>query len=102
MFLSLTSSLVVLHLWKYARQVSNWKQNLDSTSFRKQGSDTLTNCAGWPLVAFVNPNTFTDPQDELNVDAGASKAQIRAALRKMLKTKSSSKLLLTHLVEQFS
>ena len=87
---------------KYARQVSRWKQDIDSATFRKLGSATLTDCAGWPLVALVNPNTFTDPQDELNVEAGASKAQIRSALRKMLKTKSSSKLLLTHLVEQFS
>ena len=87
---------------KYARQVSLWKQDLDVPLFRKQGSATLSDCAGWPLVALVNPNTFTDPQDELNVEAGASKAQIRSALRKMLKTKSSSKLLLTHLVEQFS
>ena len=87
---------------RYSRVVSNWKQEINSTVFRKQGSDVLTNCSGWPLVAFVNPNSFTDPEDEIKVDAGATKGQIRSALRKMLKTKTSSKVLLTQLVGQFA
>ena len=73
----------------------------DMTEYKKQGAQTFTT-NGWPLVALVNPRSFTDPAQEMECEAGASKAKVRSALRKFLKTKTTSKLLLSTLVSQFS
>jgi hypothetical protein len=75
---------------------------MDNDTYRKSGAQSFTMKNGWPLVCVVNPNTFRDPQQELQCDDGASKAQVRSALKKFLKTKSVSKLILTQLVEQFA
>ncbi len=70
-------------------------------SFRKEQSITLKNVDGWPLVALIDPKSFNESQSEMNVADGASKLQIKTAFKKMLKSKSSSKKLLTQLVSQF-
>ena len=57
---------------------------------------------GWDMVAFVNPRAFRDHDDELKVEAGATRGQIRSALKRLLKSKSQSKLLLSQLVEQLA
>ena len=74
----------------------------NTDTYRKTGAQSFTMKEGWPLVCVVNPNTFRDPQQELQCDDGASKAQVRSALKKFLKTKTTSKLILTQLVEQFA
>ena len=74
----------------------------DMPEYKKQGAETFTTTNGWPLVALVNPRSFTDSTDEIDVEAGASKAKVRTALRKFLKTKTTAKLLLSTLVSQFS
>jgi hypothetical protein len=86
---------------RYVRHISNYKVQMNDNNFRKTGADTVAT-DGWPLVALVNPNNFRNPEDEIQVDAGAEKGKIRAALRKMLKTKSQSKVVLTQLVSNFS
>ena len=75
---------------------------MSETDYRKQGATTMTTDEYWGLIACINPSTFGDAQDELCVDSGASKAQIRTALKKMLKSKTSSKVLLTQLISQIS
>ena len=89
---------------QYARLVTSrqGEEVLDQNQFRKQGAVVVKPQEGWPLVALINPNTFGDAQDELQCEQGSSKAQIRSALRKMLKTKSASKVVLSQLVESFS
>jgi hypothetical protein len=83
----------------YIRPFSLW---LDHPAYKKQGATTLTSDRYWDMIACINPNTFGDAQDEMCVESGASKQQIRTALRKMLKSKQSSKVLLTQLVSQIS
>ena len=70
--------------------------------YKKNGAETFTTTNGWPLVALVNPLSFTDPSDEIEVEQGAGKAKVKSALRKFLKTKTTSKMLLSTLVSQFS
>ena len=74
----------------------------NNDEYKKNGAQSFTMTDGWPLVCVVNPNTFKDAQDEIKVDAGESKAKIKTALKKFLKSKSVSKLILTQLVEQFA
>ena len=74
---------------------------LDETVFRKNGS-YVTSSDSWPIIGVINPNNFTDTTDEIVVEAGESKAKIKSALNKMLKTKSSSRMILTELVGQFA
>ena len=70
--------------------------------YKKEGSYTFTTKNGWPLVALVNPRSFTDSTDELEVEQGAGKAKVKSALKKFLKNKTTSKVLLSTLVTQFS
>ena len=50
----------------------------------------------------MNPRSFTDSTDELEVEQGAGKAKVKSALKKFLKNKTTSKVLLSTLVTQFS
>ena len=86
---------------KYHRHLMNTSV-VDNTQYKKQGAQSFSMKNGWPLVCVVNPNTFRDSQQEIQVEDGASKAQVKSALRKFLKTKSVSKLILSQLVEQFA
>lgn len=86
---------------RYYRQITGYMKELDLKDYKAHGS-TVHKTDGWPLVALVNPRSFGDPSDEIDVQAGAKKGAIRSALRKMLKTKQSSKVVLTQLVENFS
>ena len=74
---------------------------MDGDEYKRHGS-AVHKTDGWPLVALVNPRSFGDPSDTIEVEAGAKKGAIRSALKKMLKTKQSSKVVLTQLVENFS
>ena len=74
----------------------------DMIEYKKTGAQTFTTKNGWPLVALVNPRSFNDPADEIEVNAGAGKAKVKSALKKFLKNKTTSKLLLSTLVSQFS
>ena len=70
--------------------------------FSKNGSHTFTTKNGWPLVALVNPRSFKDATEEMEVEAGAGKAKVKSALKKFLKNKTTSKMLLSTLVSQFA
>lgn len=86
---------------RYKTQLTR-KTTDDMPQYKKQGAESFTTTNGWPLVALVNPRSFTDSTDEIEVEAGASKAKVKSALRKFLKTKTTAKLLLSTLVSQFS
>jgi hypothetical protein len=97
-------SITNLFLGKTAKSsdyLRNFGERLDEKVFRKNGC-YVTTSESWPLLGVINPNNFGDTTDEINVDDGATKAQIKSALNKMLKTKNSSKLILTQLVHQFA
>ena len=74
---------------------------LNESVFRKTGS-YVTTSDSWPIIGVLNPNNFSDTTDEIEVEAGETKAKIKSALNKMLKTKSSSRMILTELVGQFA
>ena len=74
---------------------------LNESVFRKTGSYVTTSDT-WPIIGVLNPNNFSDTTDEIEVEAGETKAKIKSALNKMLKTKSSSRMILTELVGQFA
>ena len=74
----------------------------DLPEYKKHGSYSFTTKNGWPLISVVNPRCFTDSADELEVEQGAGKAKVKSALKKFLKNKTTSKVLLSTLVTQFS
>ena len=97
-------SITNLFLGKFAKSssyIKSFGENMDEKVFRKNGC-YVTTSKSWPLLGVINPSNFSDTTDEIAVDDGATKTQIKAALNKMLKTKNSSKLILTQLIHQFA
>ena len=86
---------------RYLRSITRFDEKLDEKVFRKEGCVT-SKTDSWPLVGLINPRSFTDSEDDIQVESGASKTQIKSALKKYLKSKTSSRLVLTQLVGQFS
>ena len=82
--------------------VRNYGVTLDTKSFDKTKSAVVTTKDGWPVITLIHPKSFGEAQQELNVEAGETKQKIRTALKKMLSSKSTSKVVLTALVDQFS
>ena len=82
--------------------IGNYGVTLDTKSFDKTRSAVVTTKNGWPLITLIHPKSFGEAQTELQVDGGESKAKIRSALKKMLQSKSTGKVVLTALVDQFS
>ena len=74
---------------------------MDERKFKKDGCYAVE-ADTWPLIGVVNPASFGDAQEEIVVEDGATKAKIKSALGKMLKSKQSSRVILTQLVGQFS
>ena len=97
-------SICNLFLGKLAKSnthLRSYGSQLDEKVFRKNGSYATTT-SSWPIIGVINPTTFKDTTDEIDIKAGSTKTQIKSALNKMLKTKSSSRLILTELVGQFA
>ena len=73
----------------------------DSSTFTKQGG-----CAskgfGWDLVSCLNSKNFNNTQEDIEVEEGAKKGQIKTALKKFLKAQSTAKVILNELVDQFA
>ena len=82
--------------------VSNYGVRLDTKSFDKTRSAVITTKQGWPVITLIHPKSFGEAQQEMAVAPGETKAKIRTALKKMLSSKSTSKLILSALVSQFS
>ena len=82
--------------------IGHYGESLDTKTFDKERSVVLSTKIGWPLVTLINPKAFGDAQQEMEVEAGETKAKIRTALKKMLSSKSTSKLVLNALADQFS
>ena len=82
--------------------IGNYGETLDTKSFDKTRSAVVTTKNGWPLITLIHPKSFGEAQQEMEVEAGETKAKIRTALKKMLSSKSTGKVVLTALVDQFS
>ena len=86
---------------RYVRSVTDYNTRLDEKSFRKNGCAHVTTDS-WPMIGLINPKSFTDSDNEIAVGDGANKTEIKNALKKYLKSKSSSRLVLNQLVSNFS
>ena len=86
---------------KSSYHLSSYGARLNEKMFRKNGS-YVTTSDSWPIIGVINPNSFKDTTDTIDIEAGSSKSKIKSALGKMLKTKQSSRLILTELVGQFA
>jgi hypothetical protein len=74
----------------------------NASEFRKTGGTVCTPKEGWDMISCLNPNNFNSTQEEIKVDDGAKKGQIKSALKKYLKAQSSCKVVLNQLVDEFS
>lgn len=74
----------------------------NASEFRKTGGTVCTPAEGWDMISCLNPNNFNSTQEEIKVDDGAKKGQIKSALKKYLKAQSSCKVVLNQLVDEFS
>ncbi len=70
-------------------------------NFGKNDGSTHHTTEFWQTIAVLSPKGFKDGTDEMDVESGATKAKIKAALKKQLKNKTSSKVILSKLVDQF-
>lgn len=73
----------------------------DDKAFRTTGGCVSTSDS-WDTLAYFNPSNFGVVQEDIEVEDGASKAKIRSALKKYLKSNSNSKTVLLALADQFS
>jgi len=100
------SDLSITHIYlgsqgqceRYARNIG---VDMDAQALKKVKS-VVTTSDGWSLISFINPKGFGQAQDEIDVEAGESKARIKSALKKYLQSKSTNKVVLSALAEQFS
>ena len=69
--------------------------------FNKEGGVTTAGL-GWDLISALNYKQFNQTQEDIVVDSGAKKAQIKSAFKKFLKAQSTSKTVLNELVDTFS
>ena len=76
-------------LGKSASHLCYNNARIDERKFKKDGCYAVE-ADTWPLIGVVNPNSFGDSQEEIVVEDGATKAKIKSALGKMLKSKQSS------------
>ena len=74
--------------------------DMDSKQFRTENATTVKS-ENW-LICLMSPKGFGDSPDELEVNDGATKTQIRTALRRHLKAKQSSKRVLSQFITQIS
>lgn len=86
---------------KSSQHLLTYGAKIDEKLFRKTGT-YATKTDSWPLIGVISPHNFGDAQDEIEIESGQSKAKIKSALNKMLKSKQSSRLILQQLVGQFS
>ena len=70
--------------------------------FTREGGYATTEVMGWDLVSALNSKSFNQAQEEIQVEGGAKKTQIKSALKKFLKASSTSKTLLNQLVDQLA
>lgn len=73
----------------------------DGKKFTKDGGFASPG-EGWDLVSLLDPRVFGKVQEDIDIDEGAKKAQIKTALKKFLKAQSSCKTVLNSLADQFS
>ena len=83
------------------RYLRSFGVTLDTKKFKKNGCDVYKT-EYWNNLGVINPKVFTGTTDDIEVDSGASKAKIKSALNKMLKTKQSSRVILTQVVSDFA
>ena len=91
---------------KYARSQSGGydydRHSEFESQFKKTQQAVLKTDKSWPTIALVNPNQFNNDLDEIPVEAGATKAQLRAGLKKYFKGKKTNKVFLSGLIDQLA
>ena len=75
---------------------------VETAKWNKNNGAFVTPASGWDLVSCLNAKAFNNTQEDIEVESGAKKVQIRSALKKFLKAQSTSKVILDELVEQFA
>lgn len=70
--------------------------------FDKEGSFHFPNKDYWESFVMMNPSQFSDSPEEIQCDDGATKGQVRTALKKFLKRKTCSRKMLAELVTNFA
>lgn len=91
----------------YQRSIVGWgyldeEREFSKTEFNKNNGLHFTTGHNWPLVALMNPASFKDGDEELQVADDAKVAQIRNAFKKFLNKKSGSKRVLAAIVDSFA
>ena len=76
--------------------------NAPMSDFNKNGGVTVQPKVGWDLLTCLNPKNFNNAQEDIQVEHGAKKTAIKSALKKFLKSQSTSKVILDALVDQFA
>jgi len=84
------------------KYLTPFNHKLDEKLFSKEGSQGFTSDEFWPNLVVMNPRSFTSSPDEIEIEAGVSKAKVKAALNKFLKGKKASRKVLTQLVTSFA
>ena len=82
--------------------VQSYGGSVPSQARFTKDSGCVVPTSSWPSIACVSPRAFGEAQEEISVDAGAKKGEIRTALRKYLRSHSSCRVILGGLVEQFA
>jgi hypothetical protein len=73
----------------------------DEKVFRRENA-FVVHTEGWPMICVISPKAFGEAEEEIQVEAGESKAKIKSALKKFLASKQTSKNLLSRIVSSFA
>ena len=86
----------------HAKKSGIGKVDLKTSNWNKNNGAYFTPKHGWDLLSCLNANSFNKQQEDIEVETGAKKGQIRTALKKFLKAQSTAKVILDEMVEQFA
>ena len=85
-----------------ATYLRHFEATLNDKIYSSDNSFVATTDKFWPMIAVINPRSFGQSPDEIEINEGASKAQIKAAFKKYLKGRTNNRRLLSSLAGQFS
>ena len=73
----------------------------NGVAFVKDGG-CASKAKGWDLVSCLNSKNFNNAQEDIEIEQGAKKGQIKTALKKFLKAQSTAKVILNEMVDTFA
>jgi len=88
----------------YRRYCTDSADGMDKLykDWKKSKSAILPNPLAYDALYVMSAKNSTNSSPEMEVEAGSSKTQVRAAFRKMLKQKQSNKEVLNHFISQIA